>query len=310
MSPTRAGAFPIATRGSRLAHRTLVQESDWRLMLARVADGACTPFLGAGATAHALPLGAQIARRWAADHEYPLEDKHDLARVSQFLAVHQDDAMYPKELLCHELEAMSPADITVADEPHAVLAGLPLPLFITTNYDDSMFRALQAAGKDPRTEVCRWNRSPALEAEPSPFADGGYEPTPANPLVYHLHGRLGIPESLVLTEDDYLDFLVAVSRNPTLLPHQIQRGLAGTSLLFVGYRLADWDFRVIHRGLVAATEASLRRMSVTVQVAPEAAARDYLDRYFGALKLRVYWGTAMDFARELRRRRMDRSDGR
>jgi hypothetical protein len=287
-----------------------VRETDWTLMLARVADGACTPFLGAGAAAHALPLGGQIARRWAADHEYPLEDADDLARVSQFLAVHQDDAMYPKELLSRELEALPPTDVTGADEPHAVLAALPLPLFITTNYDDSMFRALRAAGKDPRTEICRWNRSPAVEVEPSPFADGAYAPTPANPLVYHLHGRLGIPESLVLTEDDYLDFLVAISRDPKLLPHQIQRGLAGTSLLFVGYRLADWDFRVIHRGLVTGTEASLRRLSVTVQVAPDAAARDYLDRYFGALKLRVYWGTAMDFAHELRDRWEARCDDR
>ena len=271
-------------------------------MLARIADGLCTPFLGAGAAAHSLPLGAEIAQRWAATHGYPLEDAHDLARVSQYVAVHQDDAMYPKELLTEELKALPATDVTSPDEPHSVLAALPLPLFITTNYDDSMYRALQAAGKDPRREVCRWNRSPALSQEPSPFTDPAYAPTPANPLVYHLHGRLGLPESLVLTEDDYLDFLVAIARDPNLLPHQIQRGLAGTSLLFVGYRLADWDFRVIHRGLIAATEASLRRLSVTVQLTAGDAARDYLDRYFGALKLRVYWGSATEFAAELRER--------
>ena len=106
----------------------------------------------------------------------------------------------------------------------------------------------------------------------------------------------------MLTEDDYLDFLVAIARDAALLPHQIQRALAGTSLLFVGYRLADWDFRVIHRGLVAATEASLRRLSVTVQLAAEEPAREYLDQYFGALKLRVYWGTAAAFAGELSER--------
>ncbi len=45
---------------------------------------------------------------------------------------------------------------------------------------------------------------------------------------------IGVPESLVLTEDDYLDFLaLAISRDPGLLPHPIQRALAGTSLLFV-----------------------------------------------------------------------------
>jgi SIR2-like domain len=279
-----------------------MRDTHWNLLLARVADGVCTPFLGAGAAAHALPLGSQIAERWASDFGYPLDDVDDLARVAQFVAVNQDDAMYPKELLCNELEELPGPDLDAASEPHAILAALPLPVFITTNYDNSMFEALARAGKDPRREICRWNRSPALVDEPSPFADPTYTPTPANPLVYHLHGRLGLPESLVLTEDDYLDFLVAVSRDPAILPHHIQRSLAGTSLLFIGYRLADWDFRVIHRGLVVATEASLRRLSVTVQLTEEDAAREYLDRYFSALKLRVYWGTAAAFADELQAR--------
>jgi hypothetical protein len=280
-----------------------LRDTDWRLLLARIADGVCTPFLGAGATAHTLPLASDIARRWADDHGYPLGDADDLARVAQFLAVHQDDAMYPKERIGDEFAQLDPPDFTADGEPHALLASLPLPIFITTNYDDSMYAALAAAGKDPHREVCRWNRSPALAEEPSPFADAAYVPTAANPLVYHLHGRIGLPESLVLTEDDYLDFLVAVSRDPGLLPHPIQRALAGTSLLFIGYRLADWDFRVIHRGLVAATEASLRRLSVTVQLTADAPAREYLDEYFGALKVRVYWGTAAEFVADLGRRR-------
>jgi SIR2-like domain len=286
-----------------------MRQPDWRLLLARVADGLCTPFLGAGAVAPTLPLGSGIAKRWAAEHEYPLDDAQDLAHVSQFLAVYQDDAMYPKELISAELAAHPLPDFSAAGEVHGVLAHLPLPIFITTNYDDSMCAALRAAGKDPHREVCRWNASPALHAEPSPLSDSSYTPTPANPLVYHLHGCLGLPESLVLTEDDYLDFLVAVARDPDLLPHHVQRALAGTSLLFLGYRLADWDFRVIHRGLVASMEASLRRLSVTVQLTPSDPARDYLDRYFGALKLRVYWGSASDFAADLARRWAERDGG-
>jgi SIR2-like domain len=279
-----------------------MRDPDWRLLLARVEDGLCTPFLGAGAVVPALPLGSSIARKWAAEHEYPLEDDHDLARVAQYLSVYQDDAMYPKELICDELARLAPPDFSAPGEAHGVLAALPLPVFITTNYDDSMCAALRAMDKDPRREICRWNSSPALAAEPSPISEPGYEPTVANPLVFHLHGHLGLPESLVLTEDDYLDFLVAISRDPDLLPHRIQRALAGTSLLFLGYRLADWDFRVIHRGLVAAMEASLRRLSVTVQLTPSDPARDYLDRYFSALKLRVYWGNAAEFAAELQTR--------
>ena len=61
--------------------------------------------------------------------------------------------------------------------------------------------------------------------------DGSFRPEPMKPVVFHLHGWLGIPESLVLTEDDYLDFLVAVSRDErSLLSHEVH--LASTSSLF------------------------------------------------------------------------------
>ena len=41
-------------------------------------------------------------------------------------------------------------------EPHSVLAGLPLSIVITTNYDDFMVRALKWKLKDARREICRW----------------------------------------------------------------------------------------------------------------------------------------------------------
>ena len=56
-----------------------------------------------------------------------------------------------------------------------------------------------------------------------------------------------------MTEDDYLEFLfnLTVSKN-RLLPAAVTRALAGTALLFIGYRVADWNFRVIMRGMVPA----------------------------------------------------------
>jgi SIR2-like protein len=274
-------------------------DGEWERLLARIASGYCTPFLGAGAAFGTLPLGSDIAERWSREAHYPLEDSHDLGRVAQFVGIDAQDPMWPKEKLSEELKGIGPPDFDRANEPHAVLAKLPLPVYMTTNYDDFMTKALVHAEKQPQREICRWNSSPSLRAEPTVFADPDFTPTPATPVVYHLHGRLGLPESLVLTEDDYLDFLVAVSREPDLLPSPIQMALAGSSLLFVGYRLADWDFRVLHRGLVMAGEQSLRRLSVTVQLKPSEAAQTYLAQYFEAMNVRVYWGSAEDFMAEL-----------
>jgi len=276
-------------------------DDNWDVLLSRIESGSCTPFLGAGACAGTLPLGGDIARDWAKAHEYPLEDSSDLARVAQFVAVRKKDAMWPKDEIRRVLQECGEPNFDDIGEPHGTLAKLPLGIFITTNYDDFMMKALEAAGKDPKREICRWNSSPSVK-EQEPVLKRAYVPTAANPVVFHLHGRLDVPESIVLTEDDYIDFLVAISSDPKLLPHQIKKALAGASLMFIGYRLADWDFRLLHRGIVMAGEKSLRRLSVTVQLPPNDPQRDYLEQYFGAMQVAVYWGDATMFATELAER--------
>jgi hypothetical protein len=287
-----------------------LEERDWKLLLRRIKDGKCTPFLGAGACFGALPLGGQIAQKWSQEHDYPLEDCHDLARVAQFLAV-QYDPMFPKEEILEQwFKEVAPPDFTEPDEPHSVLADLPLPVYMTTNYDDFMVQALERRNKDPKRELCRWNQ--LVKGQPCIFeSKPGFRPTAANPVVFHLHGHDKVPESWVLTEDDYLDFLVNISRDQALLPPRIQEALTGASLLFIGYSLADWDFRVLFRGLVMSTESSLRRISVTVQLPPQSTdalestrqpVQEYLGEYFSKIDMRVYWGTAREFAAELRRR--------
>jgi hypothetical protein len=280
-----------------------LEETDWDTLLRRIKRRKCTPFLGAGACCGVLPLGSEIAQEWAQKHCYPLKDPGDLVRVAQFLAVERGDPMFPKEeILDQFFTGIAPPDFTEPDEPHGVLADLPLPIYMTTNYDDFMVQALKSRNKDPKRELCRWNQ--LVKDRPCIFdSEPGFRPTVANPVVFHLHGHNPLPESLVLTEDDYLDFLVNISKDQELLPPRIQEALAGASLLFIGYSLADWSFRVLFRGLVTSTEPSLRRISVTVQLpAASTEVQKYMDKYFNRIDVRVYWGTAREFAAELRQR--------
>ncbi len=270
----------------------------------RIEDDKCTPFLGAGASWPTLPMGKDIARQWAKQEDYPLPDREDLARVAQFLGVHRSDLVAPKERIKREFATKGVPDFRSADEPHGVLARLPISMFITTNYDDFMVRALRAENKHPRQEICRWNDHPEVQGAPRVVGDDiDYEPTPKEPLVFHLHGHAGIPESLVLSEDDYLDFLVAISSQREILPGVVRAAFAGTSLLFIGYALADWDFRVLHRGLVQTGAPGLRRLSVTVQLPRtdrrKRLAHQYLEKYFDLMRARVFWGNASEFSKAL-----------
>ncbi len=281
-----------------------LRDQDWDVILRRISKGKCTPFLGAGVNYGHLPLGADIARSWAEEEGFPLDDRTDLARVAQFLAVKFKDAMDPKERIQQYFEGIPSPDFDAPNEPLNVLAGLPVPVFLTTNYDNFLFDALTHHNKDPKRELCRWNQYVRQHQQSVFDSADGFRPTIANPLVFHLHGHIDMPESLVLTEDDYLDFLVNISGDEGVLPARVQEALTGASLLFVGYKLEDWNFRVLFRGLVASMEASLRRINLAVQLSPSdnEAARDYLTDYFDNASVHVYWGTAESFAAELQKR--------
>jgi hypothetical protein len=284
-----------------------LDDKDWRLLLHRIKEGRCTPFLGAGAAYKALPLGADIAQQWSAEHGYPLADSANLPRVAQYLAVTYD-AMFPKEALAATFKKCAPPDFSAPDEPHGVLSRLPLPIYMTTNYDDFMFRALEAQGRKAVRETCRWKKD--IERLPSEF-DHGYTPTPPQPVVFHLHGHVDAPRSMVLTEDDYLDFLVRITTNPQILPPRIEEAFSDSTVLFLGYGLADWDFRVLFRALVEYLEKSSSRSHVSVQLLPVPqdmtnAQKDnvqhYFDNYFSNLHIRVFWGNCREFVAELSRR--------
>jgi hypothetical protein len=291
-----------------------VDELDWNRLIDQLSKGNCTPFLGAGACA-TLPTGPAMSKMWADRYGYPFPDDTDLPRVMQFAAIKSGDTVYIKEKVCEEIaEALEP-DFSDPFEPHALLAEFPVPVLLTTNYDDFLARALRRNGKEPVVASCQWYTSgdhDSLRTEIPALPD----PTEQNPLIYHLHGTAATPKSLVLIENDYLEFLVqmASSRDggtPAIVPNIIHSTLADNPLLFVGYSMQDWTFRVLFHGLLRSVPGIHRRRNVSVQLLPEvmqsrqeaeASAREFLTNYFGDWRVQIYWGTAADFCEELRSR--------
>ncbi len=102
-----------------------------------------------------------------------------------------------------------------------------------------MESALKNKGKDPVSEFCRQNNYGQAAGIQSFFDDPEYKPKEAKPLVYRLHGNRDIPQSMVLTENDYIDFTVNISKDNTssILPAKIRQIFADTTILFIGYSL-------------------------------------------------------------------------
>ena len=303
-------AAPPGDDTAQPAQIQTLDDRDWDSLLRRIQDGNCTPFIGPEVYDGIIPADHEIAQSWAEEHAYPLGDVQNLPRVAQFLATTRDPA-FPTEEIARRLKNNNARpNFRDGSEPHSFLAGLPLPIYITANYDDFMMQALDHRLRAATRELCRWNSY--VKEIPSVFDPGSnFEAGPARPVVFHLFGHTQAPESMVLTEDDYLDFLVAISRRAEIIPLRIQKALVKTSLLFIGFQLNDLRFRVLFRGIIASLERSLRRIRIAVQVAPkpgqiegitEDDVRWYLEDYLARDDVRVYWGSSFDFIKELKER--------
>lgn len=274
-----------------------LSDNDWRVLFYRIKQGKCTPFLGSAASYGALPYNSSIAREWAGKYNYPEGEPVDLAKVAQFLT--NIDNMLPSELIRKRFNSASPPDFTDPDEPHAVLSTLPLPLYMTTNYDDFLFRALEAQNKQPRREFHRWNEQ--LRGLPSIFDDVGFEPTTECPVVFHVYGHTEIPESMVLTEDDYREFLTNVSKKDRCLPLRIEVALSGTLPLFLGYDLFDVKFRNLMQVVVPYLKINIFRPVGSFQLGSFKVPK-YLEYQFANTTKGSQRKAFREFASELRTR--------
>jgi hypothetical protein len=313
----------------------------WNTLVDRIARGNCTPILGPGVTEPLLGSSRDLALSWSREFGFPLapEDREDLTRVAQYLASNQDQervrelfeqhivktlrTKYGDRLgsdrgasLRRMIEAAWKAySADREDDPLRVLAQLPFPLYLTTNTDLLLETALESANRRPKSELCPWN--PRLDLDPSIFErQADYWPTAIEPLVYHLFGHMDVEGAgPLLTEDDYFDYLIGLTTNRDRIPKPVKRAMLDRVLLFVGFQIDDWNFRILFRSITNhQNRDNMRRYShVAVQLDPEEGrileperARRYLENYFEHLgNISIFWGSAEEFTGELRKRWRD-----
>ena len=148
----------------------------------------------------------------------------------------------------------------------------------------------------------------------TPGTDPNYKPSPANPLVYYFHGHLKWPASLVVSEDDYFEFLVNLSKaEPSQIIPRVQRGLWRRFTALSRIQADGLGFpRALPLPHRLAFKSQCQFKHIAVQLGPtefagqapdakkaEKAAR-YLGGYFGARNIKVYWGTCQQFITELK----------
>lgn len=310
-------------------------QSVWKRLIKPVREGKLVPILGPGLLESICGTPFQTARRLADRARFPLGDEQwdDLPRVSQFMAVkesrfnavHAYQDQLTADLVAQHRHWLPDTEVPpkqphpklgrlialvgshqlqhAKGDPYRILADLPASVYLTTNFDPLLEAALRANGRKPLTVVSRWRHQRPPETA---TAQGVREATMKEPLVYHAFGAFGkdADDTLVLTEDDYFDFLIGTSSD-RLVPSEVESALVDNSLVFLGFRLTDWSFRVLFRLMMSlpGRERLKNYCHVAVQVAPDLQAskdaeglRAYLAEYFGKqANIDIFWGSASEF---------------
>jgi len=301
-----------------------------------------------------------LAMIWASRVPYPLPDSMDMARVAQFVRsksksvadARQSFLDFLKGFLIEYAAQMSGdpnqfahlqnsldeysfselamQELAVANfgpgctDPISILASLPLPVYITTSFHDVLEQTLIAFGKEPISQVCFWSGPQPSAPEYTQIEQ--FSANPQKPLVYHLYGMDRYPLTLVLSEDDYLDFLVRITADQgkvdSILPSYLINAFKLNLLIMLGYRMYDWDFRTLFRGIISARERqdmtftnTIIQLSLTDQytLLDEANIReslnqvqDYMQDYFNPLAFEIRWNDPNAFLGALQKEWKDR----
>ena len=305
----------------------------WQALMDQIKNRHCTPIIGPGLSDAILGSRQEIASRWVDRWQMPIapHNREDLAKVAQYLRVRTAGGQPPNEVRSYVMTELrqrygdelseellkgddpEPSLLELGkrirdrdpEDPYRALADLPFETYITTSWTRLLEDALDAAGRKPTVRSFDWRGLRDEEDADIP------DPSERDPLVYHLFGLIADPDSMVLTEDDYFAWLSAWIGMRSRIPFGIRAALTSRSLLFLGYRLDDWDFRVLFQSLktFGGSDQLRRNVHVGVQLSPESqviepeAAQEYLESYFGDDKVSIYWGETKRFLSELQRRR-------
>jgi hypothetical protein len=180
-----------------------LQEHDWNTLVLSIIQGDCILMLGPDAITEKVD-GASVPLMQLFDQhlrnkllpKMPLPEQYSLAQVAQAFKNHIgaiDLRVATDEFFQHRrgLQNQSLED----------LAALPFKLVVNTIPGTQMEEAFRSHNKSPE---CDWYHFKG------PTKEMVHEGILEKPLVYHLYGCIDELKSLVLAEDDLLDFLVNV----------------------------------------------------------------------------------------------------
>jgi predicted RNase H-like HicB family nuclease len=228
----------------------------------------------------APPIGSQLSKYLAEKSDYPAPDWWNLQRVAQ----HFETEFKSRFMLVEEIKKA----VHVGREPSPILrmlADLEFPIVITTNYDHLYEQALdQKAAKETAAGRTATQYQVSIYSpnniSKSKTVDCLPNPDPKRPYILKIHGDVDMPESIVLTDEDYIQFVLRMSDKQPFHPfgNNVLAHLMKWPTLFIGYSLMDYNLRLLFKTLRWKLDAARIPPTYSVDKTPDDLIRDVWER--------------------------------
>ena len=201
-------------------------------------NGTAAVFAGAGLSVAAGYVNWKGLLKPLADElSLSLDVEHDLVKVAQYHVNRHNNRHDLEQRILNEFAGKQ----TQVTESHRILARLPVGVYWTTNYDRTIERALEDAGKVVDVK---------FEQSQLPHTVTGRDA-----VVYKMHGDCGSAGSAVLAKQDYEkyhltrgDFLTALSSD-----------LLSRTFLFIGFSFSDPNMDYVLSRMYAKHDTSQKK---------------------------------------------------
>ena len=276
------------------------EDENWEALIYAIKKNKCILMLGPDTAIEKVggqprllteSLANQLAEKLKSETRKRI-NSNDLAQVSQYYAIEKGH-----NTLKVRAESFYKEKQDLCSDLHRDLAALPFYFTITTTPDAMLVNALEKNKKEP---VINWYN---FNGENPGMVQMG---TVEKPLVFYLYGSVSEPESLMLTENDLLDFLVALSSEKWPLPNNIRSELKNgdKSFLFMGFGFKHWYLRILLHVLQGGNKKNSRSFALE-KFPPDNTADLQRTVFFfkkSDYKIHIFKEDFNDFAAQLRER--------
>lgn len=214
-----------------------------------IVQGCCIPIIGAGFSKNAdLPVGLKMPS-WADLGKFFSDQIPDYPFSTPIDSISAFCHEFSRAKLVEELGTALHINESKPGSAHISFANVPFDMIITTNFDFLLEKAYEQTNISYR---------PIIDEDQLSISTAKYDR-----VILKIHGDLNHPGRLIVTEEDYDNF---IDKYP-LLSTYISNLLISRTPLLIGYSLDDPDFRQLWQ-IIGNRLGKLRRPAYAILINP------------------------------------------